>query len=180
MSLYIFDGLIYHQRTLRVLENHSCSFSIINVQGPLVNLIYFMYYPWQQNIQIKVQQLKISFLLALIVIICDKNLEILLRSCNSKFTFLNTVLSCSVKSTLLSIKTPTGFQETLFFLHLRSDSHLSKKNCFIFFNKSPSKMMKNAFYFVLKAPFVLKILNFCLNFLDIQKKPLVSKDKDNF
>ena len=30
----------------------------------------------------------------------------------------------------------------------------------IFFNDSPSKMMKNAFYFILKALFVLKILIF--------------------
>ena len=31
--------------------------------------------------------------------------------------------------------------------------------------KSPLKMMKNAFYFILKALFVLKINNFCLDFL---------------
>ena len=41
----------------------------------------------------------------------------------------------------------------------------SKKNYFICFNESPLKMMKNAFYFILKAPFVLKYLNFCLDFL---------------
>ena len=29
--LYIFDGLTYHQRALRELENHLGSFSIINV-----------------------------------------------------------------------------------------------------------------------------------------------------
>ena len=33
----------------------------------------------------------------------------------------------------------------------------SKKNLFICFNDSPLKMMKNAFYFILKALFVLKI-----------------------
>ena len=36
----------------------------------------------------------------------------------------------------------------------------SKKVFFICFNDSPSKMMKNAFYFILKALFVLKIFNF--------------------
>ena len=36
----------------------------------------------------------------------------------------------------------------------------SKKIFFICFNESPSKMKKNAFYFILKAPFVLKIFNF--------------------
>ena len=33
----------------------------------------------------------------------------------------------------------------------------SRKNCVICFIESPLKIMKNAFYFVLKAPFVLKI-----------------------
>ena len=41
---------------------------------------------------------------------------------------------------------------------LKSDSHLPKKIYFICFNDSPSKVMKNAFYFILKALFVLKIL----------------------
>ena len=36
----------------------------------------------------------------------------------------------------------------------------SKKNFFIYFNDSPSKMMKNPFYFILKALFVLKIFEF--------------------
>ena len=42
---------------------------------------------------------------------------------------------------------------------LKSDSHL-QKFFFICFNDSPSKMMKNAFYFILKALFVLKIFKF--------------------
>ena len=36
----------------------------------------------------------------------------------------------------------------------------SKNTFFICFNDSPSKMMKNAFYFILKALFVLKIFRF--------------------
>ena len=35
-----------------------------------------------------------------------------------------------------------------------------KKNCFICFNESPLKMMKNVFYFILKALYVLKIFKF--------------------
>ena len=35
-----------------------------------------------------------------------------------------------------------------------------KKNCGICLIESPLKMMKNTFYFILKALFVLKIFNF--------------------
>ena len=35
-----------------------------------------------------------------------------------------------------------------------------KKSCFICFNESPLKVMKNAFHFILKTLFVLKILKF--------------------
>ena len=40
-----------------------------------------------------------------------------------------------------------------------SDSHLPKI-FFICFNDSSSKMMKNAFYFILKALFLLKMFRF--------------------
>ena len=46
----------------------------------------------------------------------------------------------------------------------------SKKMCFISFNESPLKMLKNAFYFIVKAPFVLKIFKLFLDFLVMQKK----------
>ena len=36
----------------------------------------------------------------------------------------------------------------------------SKKDCVICFNESPLKMMKNAFYFILKSLFVLKVFKF--------------------
>ena len=47
-------------------------------------------------------------------------------------------------------------------IDLRSGSDLPKKNYFflISFNDSPSKMMKNVFYFILKALFALKIFKF--------------------
>ena len=43
---------------------------------------------------------------------------------------------------------------------LKPNSHLPKKIIFIRFNDSPLKMMKTAFYFILKALFVLKIFKF--------------------
>ena len=49
---------------------------------------------------------------------------------------------------------------------------LTFQNFLMCFNDSPSKMKKNAFCFILKAPFVLKIFNFCLDFLGMQKKRL--------
>ena len=45
------------------------------------------------------------------------------------------------------------------YLTLKSDSHLPKK-CVIWFTGTRLKMMKNAFYFILKALFVLKISKF--------------------
>ena len=45
-------------------------------------------------------------------------------------------------------------------MDLNSDSHLPKKFFIICLNHSPSKMMKNAFYIILKALFVLKIFKF--------------------
>ena len=43
---------------------------------------------------------------------------------------------------------------------LKSDSHPTKKIFFICFNDSLSKVMKNTFYFILKALFVLKTFKF--------------------
>ena len=49
----------------------------------------------------------------------------------------------------------------IFGWNLKSDSRLTKKgNFFICFNDSSSKMMKNVFYFVVKALFVLKVFKF--------------------
>ena len=58
---------------------------------------------------------------------------------------------------------------------LKSDFHLPRKNCFICFNDSPSKMMKNAFYFILKALFVLKMFNFLSRILGMEKNDLIGK-----
>ena len=45
---------------------------------------------------------------------------------------------------------------------LKSDSHPPIKICVICFIESPLKVMKNAFYFILKALFVLEIFKFLL------------------
>ena len=52
------------------------------------------------------------------------------------------------------------FRNRYFINILKSDSHLPKKIFIICFNDNPSKIMKNAFYFILKAAFVLKIFKF--------------------
>ena len=83
----------------------------------------------------------------------------------------------------------TGFRICLYFL-----TKFSGKDCFkvglspskkikhfICFNDSPSKMMKNASYFILKAlSSISRFLTFCLYFLGMQKKRLDQKDKVNF
>ena len=43
---------------------------------------------------------------------------------------------------------------------LKSDCHYPKKKNYICFKDSPSKITKNAFYFILKSLFVLKICKF--------------------
>ena len=54
----------------------------------------------------------------------------------------------------------TDEQQWIWRKNLKSDSHLPKKVFITCFNDSPLKMMKNAFYFILKAIFVLKIVKF--------------------
>ena len=49
------------------------------------------------------------------------------------------------------------FYMYVYFIYLKSDSHLLKKFCVIRFIANPLKIMKNAFYFILKAIFVFKI-----------------------
>ena len=43
---------------------------------------------------------------------------------------------------------------------LKSDSQVPKRAGFVCFNESPLKMIKNAFYYMLKALFVLAMFNF--------------------
>ena len=48
----------------------------------------------------------------------------------------------------------------VFFTFFKVGLSLFRKKCVICFFESPLKIMKNAFYFILKAFFVLKIFNF--------------------
>ena len=56
-------------------------------------------------------------------------------------------------------------------LLLKSDSH-PLKDCLIYFTESPLKRMKNAFYFILKALFNLKLFKFLSSlFVHVGKTP---------
>ena len=55
----------------------------------------------------------------------------------------------------------------------------SKKDCFISFNKNTLKMMKNVFYFMLSLFSFSRCLNFCCDFLVMQKKLFDQRDKVN-
>ena len=54
--------------------------------------------------------------------------------------------------------------------HLKLDSHLPKKNCGICLIESSLKVIKNAFYFILKALFVLKIFKFLSRLFGLVEK----------
>ena len=72
-----------------------------------------------------------------------------------------------------------GHFTTLCMKGLKLDFQLQKK-CFIYFMDGPSKILKNTFYFILKALFVFKIFNFCLKIWIMQKKRLHQKGKVDF
>ena len=60
---------------------------------------------------------------------------------------------------------------------LKLDSHVLKK-CFLCFSEIPLKMMKNAFYFILKAPFTFKIFKFlCWLFGHVERTGLIRKTR---
>ena len=52
-----------------------------------------------------------------------------------------------------------------------------KKVCFIYLNERPLKIMKNAFYFILKLFSFLRFLNFYPNFFDHEGKRPVKRAK---
>ena len=76
--------------------------------------------------------------------------------------FKNQILAAS-DYTVVGFTIPLNYNLQSFIIEcrcLKSGSGLPKKLFFISFNDSPSKMMKNAFFFILKALFVLKIFKF--------------------
>ena len=48
------------------------------------------------------------------------------------------------------------------YVHLKVGLSHSKKICVVWLIESPLKMMKNAFYFILKVFFILKIFKACV------------------
>ena len=77
---------------------------------------------------------------------------------------------------LAKFKYVTNVSGTILHDALKLDSHLPKKCFYICFNESPLKLMKNAFYFILKALFVLKIFKFLSYIFVMWKKRLNQKD----
>ena len=81
----------------------------------------------------------------------------------------------------ISINSTTELSKRHFFSAVSlTESGLSpsKKNCFICFNESPLKIMKNAFYLILKTLFVFKIFKFSSWQLGhIQKSALLERQE---
>ena len=111
--------------------------------------------------------------------ILEKN--IYKKNKNRKLKGFQTYFRVTVKKYILLVT----FTKTSFFtclslsqqsISLKTDSHLPKNFCFTCFNDSPSKMMKNAFYFILKALFALKMFTF-LSWLfgHVEKNGLIRK-----
>ena len=116
----------------------------------------------------------------MIKLFCKKSLTILVKKlyyrCLTKSETVPCVytlskISLSNKSFYLPANVKTHFVVTFycwdfFFFCCKTVSKLkvglspSKKNCVICFIESPLKIIKNVFYFILKALFVLKVFNF--------------------
>ena len=63
---------------------------------------------------------------------------------------------------------------------LKSDSHLPKRFCVICLIENLLEVMKNAFYFILKALFILKIFKYLSRLFDPVGKTAWLKSKFNF
>ena len=61
---------------------------------------------------------------------------------------------------LFIVRSKANFQPLIFTFFVAKVELSSSKNCFICFNESPLKLMKNVFYFTVKALFVLKKFKF--------------------
>ena len=87
------------------------------------------------------------------------------ENCFSNLYFKNTYVSRPLKWVICYRQIEHAYTDTTMFVEsfhdkLKVGLSPSKKNCVICFIESPLKMMKNAFYFILKALFVLKIFKF--------------------
>ena len=68
----------------------------------------------------------------------------------------------------------------VYIISLKWDSDLPKKNLYIYFNERRLKMIKNTFYFMLKAIFVLEIFTFLSLLIGYVEKWLDRKAMVNF
>ena len=85
------------------------------------------------------------------------------------------IICCNAKIAERGTRKGTKLNQTVLYYSalkhcLKVGLSSSKKNPFICFNESPLKMMKNAFHFILKVLFVLKIFTFlCWLFGHVEK-----------
>ena len=97
---------------------------------------------------------------------------------------MTNLLTLRFSNTLTGLKMSFSFNHVLLIRRqlpcLKSDSHLPKNVFIICFNESPSNIMKNAFYFILKLFLFSRYFSFCLDFLEMQRKRLDQKYKINF
>ena len=102
---------------------------------------------------------------------CFYSLNLLLLFCSSRIHWrliFGKIIRCSTLS--LEVDYFIYFKFTPVFFHwmyngcsFKVGLSPSKKNCVVYFIESPLKMMKNTFYFILKALFILKIFKFLLS-----------------
>ena len=136
----------------------------INIATSLF-ILWFICQLW--NIQISAQYANCEETNAFMVILSffwGIYLDILAKASNFWLTFWTLFKWWFSNVNLWSISTPNSSSYLLLLSRfpptLKSGSHPPKEILFVCFNNSLSKMMKNAFYFILKALFILKILNF--------------------
>ena len=93
-------------------------------------------------------------------------------SCN--LIIFNTVFIWWILCFITFVRVDFNSWTHLFISILKLDSHLPNQ-FFLCFNESPLKLVKNAFYFILKALFVLKIFRFLLTFWACIPNSLIRK-----
>ena len=120
------------------------------------------------------------YLLSVYTIFCFRGAIFIFDHFSSHNINTNLVLneSSNVESIFVSIqKLEHFFPFVVCMLVLfTSDSHLPKKS-FIWFNESPLKMMKNAFYLFQKLLSISRQLYFCFDFWSCRKNDLIRKKR---
>ena len=83
------------------------------------------------------------------------NIENKIENLRLQECFLKNRSFLKLAISLKTYRTVAGTSGLYYIEDLKSDSHIPYIYVFICFNESPSKVMKNAFYFILKALFIL-------------------------